>query len=232
MIDFAYSEGDSLLHRMDPAVKLIGLLILSLLILLTGDLPGLILSLTLLSILIILSKIPLKTLLLPLRRLIPFLLIVFLMNVFFYTSESCLFSVSFLCISEAGLRQAFNILQHTASVTILSALFIRTTTSIQIMHGIETCLRPLRFFRVPTRDIALIMSIALQFIPVFFTDLDRIRKAQTARGADFTGGTLLDKSRAVFPLVIPAFVSAFRRADDLANAIEARGYRGDDPDIY
>ena len=86
---------------------------------------------------------------------------------------------------------------------------------------------PLRLFGIPTKDIALIMSISLQFIPVFFSDIDRIRKAQTARGVDFSKGSVMDRAKSVFPLVIPAFISAFRRADELSLAIEARGYNSE-----
>ena len=227
MIDFAYLEGDSFLHRLDPAVKLIGLLLGSVLILLTKDIAGLILSVILLSVLIFLSRLPVKALFHPLRRLLPFLIMIFLMNVLFTGSDSCLVSLWYFCISKAGLKQASNILLNTVSVTLLSVLFIRTTTSVSIMHGMETCMSPLRMFRIPTRDIALIMSIALQFIPVFFADLDRIRKAQTVRGADLSGGSLIKRAGAVSSLVIPAFVSAFRRADELSLAIEARGYQND-----
>ena len=116
---------------------------------------------------------------------------------------------------------------HTAAIMMLSVIFIRTTTSVQIMKGIEKLLRPLRMFGIPARDIALIMSIALQFIPIFFSDFDRIRKAQMARGADFSEGSLKERANALLSIVVPAFVSAFRRADELSLAIEARGYRSE-----
>ena len=227
MIDFAYQEGDSFLHRLDPAVKFIGLIMSSILILLTNGSAGLAVSILLLGTLITLSKIPLKSVLQPLKRLTWFLAAIFLLNALFYDSDECILRYGIICISKGGLLQGFNIIQHTVSVLILSTLYIRTTTSIGIMKGIGRCISPLRLFGVPTRDVSLVMSIALQFIPVFFSDIDRIRKAQTARGADFTGGSLRDKAEAAFAIVIPAFISAFRRADELSDAIEARGYRGE-----
>ena len=117
-----------------------------------------------------------------------------------------------------------NIILHTFFITVISFIFIQTTTSVEIMKGIERLLKPLQFIGIPVHEIALIISIALQFIPVFYADFDRIRKAQIARGADFTDGKISARIKAILPLVIPAFVSAFRRADELSLAMEARGF--------
>ena len=128
------------------------------------------------------------------------------------------------CFSKEGIIRGIEIILRTTVVMMLSYIFIRTTTTVEIMKGIERVMTPLRFLRVPTRDIALIMSIALQFIPVLYADFDRIRKAQIARGADFSGKSLKIRIKLILPLVIPAFVSAFRRADELSLAMEARGF--------
>ena len=227
MIDFSYQTGDSFLHRLDPAIKLSGLLIASLIVLLTNGLLSLIISAVLIFLFLRMSKLPAKTVFRPLKRLTVFLSAIFLMNALFYNDGRCIFSWWLLCISQTGIIQGCNIVLHTAVVTVLSSIFIQTTTSIEIMKGLERLMRPLRKLSVPTRDIALIMSIAIQFIPVFFSDLDRIRKAQTARGADFSGGSLSSRIKSIIPLVIPAFISAFRRADELSYAIDARGYQSD-----
>ena len=227
MIDFTYQSGDSLLHRLDPAVKFFGLLISSIAVLCCSGLPGLLVSVSLILVLIAISGLEVKTIFVPLKKIFLFLVLVFIMNALFYNEGSCYFSWWIVCISRKGLEQGFNIVLHTFTISVLSFIFIRTTTSIEIMKGMEKLMKPLRLFGIPTRDISLIMSIALQFIPVFFNDLDRIRKAQITRGADFTGGSFKDRVKAVIPLVIPAFVSAFRRADELALAIEARGYRSE-----
>lgn len=227
MIDFTYQYSDSFLHRLDPAVKLFGLIFLSAIVLLTNGLFGTILSAILIAVLMFAGNLSFRTLFKPLKRLIPFLALIFLMNALFYSEESCLYAFWLICISKAGIIKGYNIVLHTFTITVLSSIFIRTTTSVEIMKGMETIMKPLRCLGVPVRDVSLIMSIALQFIPVFFNDLDRIRKAQISRGADFSGGSLIDRAKAVFPLVIPAFISAFRRADDLSMAIEARGFQSE-----
>ena len=227
MIDFNYIPGDSILHRTDPAVKFAVSILLSGLILLTKDLTCVIISILLVITLLILSGLDLESAFSPLKKIAIFMLMIFFVNALFYNGDSCIYAKWIICISKEGIRQGLNILLNTFMVIFLSSVFIRTTTSVEIIKGIETLLRPLRHLGVPTRDIALMMSIALQFIPVFFSDLDRIRKAQTARGADFSRGSILNRIKAVIPLVIPAFVSAFRRADELSMAIEARGYQCD-----
>lgn len=227
MIDFTYQTGNSFLHRLDPAIKFAGLLVCSVLILLCNGLTGVILSALMITVFMLAAKLNFKTVFAPLKRLVFFLIMIFLMNALFYSEKGCLYAVWLICISKAGIIQGFNIVLHTFTVTVLSSIFIRTTTSVEIMKGIETLMLPLRIFGIPTRDLSLVMSIALQFIPVFFSDLERIRKAQIARGADFSGGSVIDRVKAVFPLVIPAFTSAFRRADELSLAIEARGFQSE-----
>ena len=224
MIDLTYIYSNSLLHKTDPAIKFAGLIILSILILFLNGFACLITSVMIVSILLYFSRLNIKTVITPLRRLLWFFIMMFLANALFYKEKSCIYSIWVICFSKEGVIRGANFLLHTSAVTILSYIFIRTTTSVEIMNGIEKVMTPLRFIGIPTRDIALIMSIALQFIPVFYSDFNRIRKAQIARGADFTGNSLISKIKIVFPLVIPAFVSAFRRADDLALAMEARGY--------
>lgn len=227
MIDLAYQNSNSILHRIDPTIKFLGLILLSVIVLVTNNLPCTIISAVLIISLTSLANLPLKTVFSPLKRLFLFLVMIFLMNALFFDSKDCLYSFHWICISVKGIEQGYNIVIHTITITILSSIYIKTTTSIDIMKGMEKAMSPLRLLHVPTKDISLIMSIALQFIPVFFSDIDRIRKAQTARGADFNTGTLFERIRSIFPLVIPAFVSAFRRADELSIAIEARGYQSD-----
>ena len=129
MIDFAYTDGDSILHRMDPSLKFIVLIFSSILILAVKDIPGLIISILLIGTGITLSGLPIKIILFPLKKLAPFFIFIFFMNVLFGKADNCLFSAGIICISKAGLRQSFNILQHTMAVMILSFLLIRTTTS-------------------------------------------------------------------------------------------------------
>ena len=224
MIDLTYIYSNSLLHKIDPAIKFAGLILLSIVILISNGFICLVSSTLIISVLLYFGRLNIKTVFIPIKRLFWFFVMIFLMNALFYKEKTCFYSIWILCISKEGASKGANIVLHTSAVTILSYIFIRTTTSVEIMNGIEKVMTPLRFIGIPTLDIALIMSIALQFIPVFYSDFNRIRKAQIARGADFTGNSLISKIKIVFPLVIPAFVSAFRRADDLALAMEARGY--------
>lgn len=224
MIDLTYIYSNSLLHKTDPAIKFAGLIILSILILFLNGFACLITSVLIISVLQYFSRLNIKTVITPVRRLSWFFIMMFLVNALFYKENSCIYSIWAICLSKEGIIKGANILLHTSAVTILSYIFIRTTTSVEIMKGIEKLMTPLKFIGIPTRDIALIMSIALQFIPVFYTDFEQIRKAQIARGADLTGNSLKDKIKFIFPLVIPAFVSAFRRADELSLAMEARGF--------
>lgn len=224
MIDLNYIYGDSVLHKMNPAIKFSGLILLSILILFLKGFACLIISVLIIFSLLYLARLDIKTVVRPFKRLRWFFIMIFLMNALFYKGNNCIYNIGFICLSKEGALTGANIVLHSFAVTILSFIFIQTTTSVEIMKGIERIMSPLRLIGIPTRDIALIMSIALQFIPVFYSDFDRIRKAQIARGADFTGNSLKDKIRIIFPLVIPAFVSAFRRADELSLAMEARGF--------
>ncbi|MBQ6342933.1 MAG: energy-coupling factor transporter transmembrane protein EcfT [Anaerolineaceae bacterium] len=227
MLDMTYEPGDSFLHRLAPNIKFIGLIVCTIFVLISKNLACLIVSVVLITLLMFLSKLSVKTVFLPLKKFAFFLIMIFMMNALFSNDGNCIYSVWILCISKNGIINGFNIVLRTFTITVLSSIFIRTTTSIEIMKGLEKILKPLRVFKIPTRDLALIMSISLQFIPVFFNDITRIRNAQIARGSDFGRGSLIDRAKAVLPLVIPAFISAFRRADELSLAIEARGFTSD-----
>ena len=222
MIDLTYKYDDSVLHKTDPAIKFIGLILLSILLLMLNGYICLITSVLIISVLLYLSHLNVTTVINPLKRFLWFFVMIFLMNALFYKGSDCIFSIWLICFSKEGISHGIEIILRTAAVMILSIIFIRTTTTVEIMKGIEKVMAPLRFFGV--RDIALIMSIALQFIPVLYADFDRIRKAQIARGADFTGKSFINRIKLILPLVIPAFVSAFRRADELSIAMEARGF--------
>ncbi len=227
MIDLTYQTGNSILHRTKPVIKFLGLIFCSVIVLLSKNLLCTLISVSLITILMVFANLSIKEVFSPLKKFFFFLIMIFLMNVLFTNSDECLYSYYFICISEKGIEQGYNIVLHTLTITVLSSVYIRTTTSIEIMKGIESAMQPLRVFNIPTKDIALIMSIALQFIPVFFNDIERIKKAQMARGANFNRGSFLDRIRSVIPLVIPAFISAFHRADELSIAIEARGFQSD-----
>lgn len=227
MIDFIYEPGNSILHRMGPSAKFTGLILFSIIILITNGFLCAVISVIIISSLLLISGLSWRTVVKPLNKLVFFLVMIFMMNILFYTDEICLFRYGFICISKKGFLQGFTNVLHIFSITVLSSFFIRTTTTVEIMKGLENLMQPLRVLGVPTKDIALIMSIALQFIPVFFTDIERIRKAQITRGADLSEGSVIGRIKSIYPLIIPAFISAFRHADDLASAIEARGFQSE-----
>ena len=228
MIDFNYFYDDSIMHRANPLLKFLSLIIISIFICRVNGISLFIISSILIIISILLSKISLKTLFSPILRLIPFLAAILLVNTLFYNSGKCIYQFHLICFSKDGFIQGLNIAFRTITIILLSSVFIRTTTSIDIMDAIEHLLVPLRIFKIQTRDISLIMSVSIQFIPIIFSDFERIRKAQIIRGTDFSDKSIRGTIKSVIPIVIPAFISVFRRADELAMAIEARGYNIED----
>ncbi len=228
MIDFNYYYDDSIMHRADPLLKFLSLIFFSILICRAKGILLFIISSVLIIISILLSKISLKRLFSPLLRLIPLLAAILIVNTFFYNNGECIYQFHLLCLSKEGFLQGLNIILRTITIIGLSFVFIQTTTSIEIMDAIEHLLLPLRFLKIRTRDISLIMSISIQFIPIIFSDFERIKKAQIIRGADFSDKSIRGTIKTVIPVVIPAFISVFRRADELSMAIEARGYNSED----
>lgn len=158
------------------------------------------------------------------RRLWLFFLVIFVMNAFFSESGEVLWSWRVLRLSAAGMRNGFEVIAHVAFAMVLGNLLISTASPLEITGAIETLLCPLQYVGVPIRDVAMILGVAIQFIPLFLEETEMIRKAQTARGAQFESRKLTEKAKSVLPLVIPIFLSAFRRADELSVAMEARGY--------
>lgn len=227
MIDFIYQSGNTVIHRLNPSIKISGLLLLSILILNLDWILCLLLSSLLITVLIHLAELDLKVVFSPIKRVSWFLILIFLFNAILFNNGNCFFKKWLICISYSGIIQGLNIILHTISITLLSTIFICTTTSIEIMKGLESLMKPLKTIGFPTRDIALIISVSLQFIPIIFFDFDRIKKSQIARGANISGKSIKDRVKYIYPIVIPAFTSAFRRADELALAIEARGYRSE-----
>ena len=228
MIDFNYYYDDSIMHRANPLLKFLSLIIFSIFICWAKGILLFIISPVLIMITILLSKIPLKRLFSPLLRLIPLLAVILIVNTLFYSNGKCTYQFQLFCLSNEGFFQGLNIIIRTITIIALSFIFIQTTSSIEIMEAIENLLMPLRFLKIQTRDISLIISISIQFITIIFSDYERIKKAQIIRGADFSDKSIRGTFKTVIPIVIPAFISVFRRADELSMAIEARGYNSED----
>ncbi|WP_062349869.1 energy-coupling factor transporter transmembrane component T family protein [Bacillus kwashiorkori] len=226
MIFGRYIPVESILHKMDPRTKLL-IVILFICIVFLANNPitySLLAVFTFLAI--FLSNIPPKFLFNGLKFLLFLVIFTFLLHIFFTKQGAVIFEFGWFKIYEDGLRQAIFISLRFTFLILVASLLTLTTTPIEITDGIETLLNPLKKMRFPVHELALMMSIALRFIPTLMDETDKIMKAQMARGVDFSSGSLKQRAKAVVPLLIPLFISSFKRAEELAIAMEARGYRG------
>ena len=222
-----YYPSNSILHRLDPRVKLIGTFLFIISLFIFETLYGYIVATLFLTGVIKLSKVPFLYIVKGLKAIIVLLLFTAFFNLFF-TVGNPIFELGFIEITDAGLRSAGYMIIRLTYLIVGSSLMTLTTTPNQLTDGLEKVLRPLNRIKVPVHEIAMMMSIALRFIPILLEETDKIMKAQMARGADFESGGLIKRAKSLIPLLVPLFVSAFRRANDLAMAMEARCYRGGD----
>ncbi|MBR2215796.1 MAG: energy-coupling factor transporter transmembrane protein EcfT [Selenomonadaceae bacterium] len=220
-----YFPGNSLLHRLDPRIKIVLLfLFLAIIFLWVNSLVYLALG-SMTAALIFTAKIPLRMVATSLKPLWWIILFTFLLH-FFGTEGEGIFQLGSLTATWEGLKQGGLITFRLALLIILSALLTFTTDPLALTDAIESLLSPLKRFGVPAHELAMMMTIALRFIPTIIEETDRIIKAQESRGADFTTGNILTRVKNFVPILVPLFIAAFRRADDLATAMEARCYRG------
>ncbi|SDW91592.1 energy-coupling factor transport system permease protein [Marininema mesophilum] len=221
-----YVPGDSILHRLDPRTKILFIFTYMLIVFLAnnGLTYGLLILVT--GIGVFLSGVPLRLILRGLKPV--FILILFTagLHVLFTKGGEVLLSLGPLTIEEKGLAQAGWISLRFLLLVVTGMLLTLTTSSIDLTDGMERLLSPFRRIGVPAHELALMMSISLRFIPTLWEETDKIIKAQKARGADFESGSIIRRLKSYIPVLIPLFVSAFRRAEELALAMEARGYRG------
>ncbi|NLI91136.1 MAG: energy-coupling factor transporter transmembrane protein EcfT [Peptococcaceae bacterium] len=221
-----YIPGDSLIHHLDARVKLIAFILLISTIILTDSVPGYCSLMVLTAGLLFVSKVKLKTALGFIQSLFLFLMVIFVMNTLFFDSAQPICSWWIFHISLGGMAQGANVVLRVIFLMIFSSVLMATTAPMEAAFALKSLLRPLQYIRIPTEDLAIMISVAVQFIPVLMEETEMIRKAQTARGAKFESARLREKAASVMPLVIPIFLGAFRRADELSLAMEARGYRG------
>lgn len=222
-----FYPADSILHRLDPRVKFIGTFLFLISLFVADSFWGYALATVFLAAAIGLSKVPVKFMLKGLKPLFIILLITVLFNLFLIPGE-VLWSAGFLKITREGVVQAVKIGIRLIYLVIGSSIMTLTTTPNQLTDGMEKILAPLNKIKVPVHEISMMMSIALRFIPILMEETDKIMKAQIARGADFESGNIIQRAKSMVPLLVPLFISAFRRADDLAMAMEARCYHGGD----
>lgn len=222
-----YYPVDSVLHRLDPRTKFIGTLLFVASLFLFHTFPGYGVATLFLVSMIFLSRVPVSFMFKGLRAIFVILLITVAFNIFL-TPGRVLWQMGAVKITYEGLIQAGRMAVRLIYLVVGSSIMTLTTTPNQLTDGLEDLMRPLKVVRVPVHEIAMMMSIALRFIPVLLEETDKIMKAQIARGADFESGNLIKKAKSLVPLLVPLFISAFRRANDLAMAMEARCYRGGD----
>ena len=220
-----YYQTDSILHKMDPRVKLGGTLLYIISLFFFQNFLGYAVAALFLAVVIRLSRVPFRFMVKGMKAIVFLLLITVVFNLFL-TPGTPLITFWRLTITEEGLRLAVSMAIRLTLLIIGSSVMTLTTTPNNLTDGLEQMMRPLRVFKVPVHEVAMMMSIALRFIPILLEETDKIMKAQIARGADFESGNLIRRAKAMVPLLVPLFISAFRRANDLAMAMEARCYRG------
>lgn len=222
-----YYQTESVIHRLDPRVKLAGTLLFIISLFFFRNFIGYLVAALFLAVVIGLSHVPFRFMVKGMRAVVFLLLITVVFNLFLTPGET-LISIWKLTITKEGLATAVTMAVRLTMLIIGSSIMTLATTPNNLTDGLEKGLRPLKLFKVPVHEVAMMMSIALRFIPILLEETDKIMKAQIARGADFESGNLIRRAKALVPLLVPLFISAFRRANDLAMAMEARCYRGGD----
>ena len=220
-----YYPADSVIHKLDPRVKLFGTMIYVISLFCIKGIVGFVVATFFMAGVIVLSKVPFKFMVKGLKPIMILMLITALFNLFL-TPGDVLASFWVFEITKEGLQNAVLMTIRLIYLILGTSVMTLTTTPNQLTDGLEKSLRPLNKIKVPVHAIAMMMSIALRFIPILIEETDKIMKAQIARGADFESGNIVKKAKAMVPLLVPLFISAFRRANDLAMAMEARCYRG------
>jgi len=220
-----YFPGESLIHRMDPRVKIVLTMALLITLLIINSYTAFLLYAILSFTAVIVSKVPVKYTLKGLKPIMFIVVFAGIMNIFF-TPGTPIFSFKFVSITVEGIHLAIKMALRLSLLVVSTSLLTLTTTPIALTDGIEKLLEPLKYVKVPVHEFAMMMTIALRFIPTLLEETDKIMKAQSSRGADFDSGNIVQRAKSFVPILVPLFVSAFRRADELADAMNARCYRG------
>ena len=221
-----YYPGNSVVHRADPRTKILITLFFLVSLFLVSNWWGFLPVLVFLGLVIGLSGVSVLYVLRGLKAIWFLIVITAAFNIFF-TDGRVLFEYNFIRITYEGLNLAGFMAVRICLLIVATSMMTLTTTPIALTDGLETLLRPLKKLKVPVHEFSMMMTIALRFIPTIMEETDKIIKAQSARGADFESGNLWQKAKAMIPIFVPLFVSAFRRADELATAMECRCYQGD-----
>lgn len=220
-----YYPTESTIHKMDPRFKILSSFAFIIALFLVDDFTQYIPVVSFLFLSIYVSRIPTSFIVKGLKPIIVIMIFAFGINMFFTKGEPLL-TIWILTITKEGLRQAFFMVSRLMLLIMGTSLLTLTTIPIELTDGIENLLKPFAKLGFPAHELAMMMTIALRFIPTLLKETDKIMKAQMARGADFESGNIVKRAKSLIPLLVPLFVSAFRRADELAMAMESRCYRG------
>lgn len=217
---------DSFVHRLDPRLKIVFLIAYIVAIFLATNFYGLAACAAVLLLAVLLARIPLGKVLRSVRGVTFLVLFTAALNLLFYSGETVYWEWGIFCISFEGIIFSVFLALRLVLLVVCSSLLTYITTPVSLTDGVESLLTPLKWIRLPVHELALVMSIALRFIPILMDETQRIKNAQMARGADFESGGLIKKVKATIPILVPLLLSAFRRADELGDAMDARCYTG------
>ena len=222
-----YFPGKSILHRLDPRMKIILVILYIVVLFLPSTVVGYSLTIVSTVVLMFISEIPFKLYLRGLKPIFVIACVTVILNLF-YTKGDILFSFWIITVTKQGIVNAVFMLARIMMLVISTSMLTYTTSPIVLTNALERLLFPLKVIKVPVHDFAMIMTIALRFIPTLLDETDKIMSAQKARGADFETGSLIQRAKALVPILIPLFRSAMSHAMELATAMECRCYTGDD----
>ncbi len=223
-----YFPGTTVAHKLDPRTKILLVVLYIVALFCAKGVAGYALMGLCLAACVHISKVGVKQLVRGLKPVLFIIIFTGLLNLFFVPGDTYLFEWGILRISEEGLRNAIFMVLRIMLLIMGTFLMTYTTSPISLTDGLERLLNGLKRFHVPVHELAMMMSIALRFIPTLIEETDKIMSAQKARGADFESGNIIQKAKALIPILVPLFISAFRRADELATAMECRCYHGGD----
>ena len=223
-----YFPGNSVIHRLDPRTKLVLLVVYIVALFLASGPASYALMFVLLATCIAISGIPVKAFLRGMKPLVFILIFTGILNLFFTQGGKVLVSFWVITVTTDGVLRSVYMMARILMLISGTFLLTYTTSPIALTDGLEALLNPLKAIKVPVHELAMMMCIALRFIPTLIEETDKIMSAQKARGADFESGKLMDRVKALIPILVPLFISAFRRADELATAMECRCYHGGD----
>ncbi len=221
-----FIAGDSVIHRCDPRTKILIMIVYLFMVFFVKTIPFFLIPLAFLILALRLSSIPVSYILKSLKPIRLLLIFMFFLNLFFTNGTIVLLDLRFWQLTLEALVQSFFITTRIILLATGASMLTLTTSPISLTDGIEKLMQPLRIIRFPVHELAMMMTIALRFIPTLLEESDKIMKAQLSRGADLESGNLFARVRSMIPILIPLFVSSFRKADDLAIAMESRCYHG------